>query len=214
LSNIIEDEEEREKLTNAFKNVKSIKLMIEWAQKWINSGRRIAFSLVVFVIFEGLMFSSAFAAIYWLKRLLGDDKMKGLIQANNFIARDEGMHTNFGCVMYSYIKHRLSTEEMTILMTEAVEIAKTFTRDAIRVDMIGMNAQLMNEYVEYIADRLMICLEYKKIYNTPIPDQFQFMDSIGFLNKDNFFERRPTEYQKAYNSKNTADWEYKKLAVY
>jgi ribonucleoside-diphosphate reductase beta chain len=124
------------------------------------------------------------------------------------------MHTNFGCVMYDYIVHKLTQEEIYILMTEAVEICKLFTKDAIRVDMIGMNVDLMHKYVEYVADRLLVCLGYEKLFNTNIPDQFQFMDSIGFMNKDNFFERRATEYQKAYSDRNRADWTFKILNVY
>lgn len=204
LLNIIDDVDEREKLISAFKEVKSIKLMIDWAQYWINSDRRIGYSIVVFVIFEGLMFSSAFASIYWLKKIVGENKMKGLMQSNNLIAKDEGLHTIFGSTMYHFVKHKLSYEEIICVMQGAVDIAKTFTEDAIRVDMIGMNINLMNKYLEYVADRLMVYLGYEKIYNTPIPDQFQFMDTIGFLNKDNFFERRPTEYQKSYNNKNRA----------
>jgi ribonucleotide reductase beta subunit family protein with ferritin-like domain len=214
LINIIEDSAERDDLINAFKTVKSIKMMNEWAQRWIDSDRRIGFSIVAFTIFEGIMFSGAFAAIYWLKKILGEDKMKGLTQSNNYIAKDEGMHTNFGCVMYDYVINRLTQEEISVMMIDAVDIAKEFTKDAIRVDLIGMNVKLMSEYLEYVADRLLVYLGYEKIYNTPNPDQFQFMDTIGFLNKDNFFERRSTEYQKAYNSKNKADWKFEIKKVY
>ena len=140
--------------------------------------------------------------------------MKGLTQSNNLIAKDEGMHTNFGCVIYDYVVHRLTQDEITELMSEAVDICKDFTKDAIRVDMIGMNAELMHSYIEYVADRLMVYLGYDKIFMTKIPDQFQFMDTIGFLNKDNFFERRPTEYQKAYNGHNKANWDFKILHIY
>jgi ribonucleoside-diphosphate reductase subunit M2 len=214
LINIIESTEEREKLVFAFKNIESIKSMIDWGCEWIDSDRRIAFSLVAFVIFEGLLFSGAFAAIYWLKKIIGESKMKGLIQSNNFIAKDEGMHTNFGCIMYSFVKHRLSKEEFELLMMEGVTISKKFVEDAIRVDMIGMNVSLMHTYLEYVADRLCVCMGYEKLFNVAIPDVFQHMDTIGFLNKDNFFERRPTEYQKSYNSKNKADWKFKVLNEY
>jgi ribonucleoside-diphosphate reductase subunit M2 len=214
LINIIQDTKERDDLINAFKTVESIKRMIGWANKWITSDRRIGFSIMAFTIFEGLMFSGAFASIYWLKKILGGDKMKGLIQSNNLIARDEGLHTNFGCLIYDYVIHRLSPEEAQTMMTEAVDIAKTFTQDSIRVDMIGMNERLMGQYLEYIADRLMIYLGYDKIYNTRNPEAFSFMETIGFLNKDNFFERRPTEYQKAFNSNNTAEWRFNRVSEY
>lgn len=214
LINIITDPVERVSLMHAYKNVESIKRMIQWAQRWIESERRIGFSIVVFCIFEGLMFSGAFASIYWLKKLLGEDKMKGLTQSNNLIAKDEGMHTNYGCVMYDYVIHKLTSEEIYTLITEAVDICKLFTKDAIRVDMIGMNVNLMHQYIEYVADRLLVCLGYEKYFNTIIPDQFQFMDTIGFMNKDNFFERRATEYQKAYSDRNRADWTFKVLKIY
>jgi ribonucleotide reductase beta subunit family protein with ferritin-like domain len=214
LIDIIEDPVERDELINAFKNVESIERMINWGKKWIESERRIGFSLVAFVIFEGLMFSGAFAAIYWLKKIVGESRMKGLMQSNNLIAKDEGMHTNFGCAMYNFVKNRLTKEEFDCLMMEAVEISKNFVNDAIRVDMIGMNVELMSTYVEYTADRLCVLMGYDKIYNSNLPDAFQFMDAIGFSNKDNFFERRPTEYQKSYNSKNKADWKFKILDEY
>ena len=109
LDNIIKNPIEKQKLIDAFKTVESIRDMIGWGQAWTQSDRRIAFPIMAFVIFEGLMFSSAFAAIYWLKNQLPDNKMMGLIGSNEFIARDEGMHTNFGCLMYDYVIHRLNT---------------------------------------------------------------------------------------------------------
>lgn len=212
LINIVKDEKERNELINAFKTVESIKKMIEWAQKWSSSGRRIGFAIVAFTIFEGLMFSGAFASIYWLKRTKGNGIMEGLTQSNAFIARDEGLHTNFGTIMYSYVKHKLSKPDMEIMMQEAVDIAKGFTKDAIRVDLIGMSVDQMNQYIEYIADMLMVYLGYKKMYNTSNP--FPFMETIGMLNKDNFFEKRPTEYQRSHNQNNTADWKFKILKDY
>lgn len=214
LLNIVTDEKEQHNLINSFKNEGSIKMMIEWAQQWIDSNRRIAFSIVVFCIFEGLMFSGAFASIYWLKKTIGEDKMKGLVQSNLLIAKDEGLHTNFGCLMYSYIKHRLSVEEITELMNDAVHICKLFNKDAIRVDMIGMNVELMHKYIEYIADRLMVSLGYNKIYLTPLPDQFQFMDTIFFVNKNNFFERRTVDYMSAFSDTNRGDWVFNVLNEY
>ncbi len=211
LINIIEDQKERDDLINAFKNVESIKNMINWATAWTNGKRRIAFSIMAFTIFEGLMFSGAFASIYWLKKTVGEGKMKGLVQSNNLIAKDEGMHTNFGCIIYDFVINKLTNDEAKTMMNEAVEIAKQFTKDAIRVDLIGMNPRLMNNYLEYVADRLMVYLGYEKIYGTVIPESFEFMESIGFLNKDNFFERRPTEYQLSYNSQNKGDWQFKIL---
>jgi len=214
LINIITDSVERDELINAFKTVPSIKQMIGWGRKWISSKRRLAFSIVAFTIFEGLMFSGAFASIYWLKKILGEDKMKGLVQSNNYIAKDEGMHTTFGFEIYKHIVHKLSNDEMYSIINEAVEISKSFTIDAIKVELIGMNVKLMNKYIEYVADRILVGLGYEKLYNTTIPDQFQFMETIGFLNKDNFFERRSTDYQLAHNSDNKANWEFNTIDNY
>ena len=188
--------------------------MIGWGEAWIESKRRIGFSVMAFTIFEGLMFSGAFAAVYWLKNQLDDNKMQGLIGSNEFIARDEGMHTNFGCLMYDFVVHRLSIDEANTMMSEAVEIAKNFNKDAIKIRLIGMNETLMGEYIEYVADRLMVYLGYDKIYNTAIPEAFSFMEQIGILNKNNFFERRTSEYQMAHNKDNTADWQFRILDKY
>lgn len=213
LTGIIADETERKKLVNAFEEVESIKRMFKWAEEWTNSNRRIGFSIFAFTVFEGLFFSSAFASIYWLKNHIGKNQMQGFTKSNEYIARDEGMHTNFGCLMYSYVKHRLSVEEAEMLMTEAVDIAKQFNHDAIKVKLIGMNENLMSEYIEYVADRLMVYLGYEKIYNTNIPAALAFMENIGINNKNNFFEGRTTDYQKAHN-KNNKDHEFKILEDY
>jgi ribonucleotide reductase beta subunit family protein with ferritin-like domain len=214
LDNIITNPKEKNELINAFKTVESIKDMIGWGQAWIESERRIGFSIMAFTIFEGLMFSSAFAAIYWLKHQLPDDKMQGLIGSNEFIARDEGMHTNFGCLMYDYVIHRLTPKEAQIMMTEGVDIAKRFIKDALPIRLIGMSEGLMGEYLEYVADRLMVYLGYEKIYSTKMPEAFSFMEQIGVLNKNNFFERRTSEYQMAHNKDNTADWQFRILDKY
>ena len=107
--------------------------------------------------------------------------------------------------------HRLT---QFYIINEAVEISKSFTVDAIKVELIGMNVKLMNKYIEYVADRILVGLGYEKLYNTTIPDQFQFMETIGFLNKDNFFERRSTDYQLAHNSDNKANWEFNTIDNY
>ena len=203
LLNLLDDKDEIDYLINGFKEIESIKKLTEWAFSWIDSKRRIGFHIMAFTIFEGILFSGAFAAIYWLKKDLGQDKMKGFFQSNKLIAKDEGMHTNFGCMIYSFVKNKLSKEESEIMIKEGVDIAKEFMKDTIKIDMIGMTVELMDEYLEYIGDNLSCRLGYDKIYNTQIPESFKFMESIGFLNKDNFFERRPTEYQRAVTSNNT-----------
>ena len=138
--------------------------------------------------------------------------MKGFIQSNNLIAKDEGMHVNFGALMYDFVKHKLTKNEFETMLKEAVDIAKSFMVSALPIKLIGMNSDIMSDYIEYVSDRLAVILGYEKIYDTKIPDALSFMDSIGFLNKDNFFERRPTEYSKAINSENNAtDYNFKIL---
>jgi ribonucleoside-diphosphate reductase subunit M2 len=212
LSNIIRDEAEKTQLLNGFKTIASIKAMTAWAMKWINSkeasiGKRI----VAFAIVEGVFFSGAFASIFWLKKRRSRGKyfMNGLVKSNRFIARDEGMHTNFACILYAFVKNRLSYEEIKEIFDEAVALTTSFTQDAIRCDLIGMNVSLMNEYNKYVSDRLVVYLGYKKIYNATNP--FIFMESIGFLNKDNFFEVRPDSYQSAHTETNTHAWTFTQL---
>lgn len=204
LENIIKDPVEKEYLFNSIKTVPSIELMAKWSFKWIDSSDSLAYRIIAFAAVEGIFFSGAFASIFWLKKYRSNGKniMNGLITSNRFIARDEGMHVKFACLLYSLIKNRLDKEIVQDIIIEAVEISKTFNKDAIKCEMIGMNIDLMYQYIEYIGDTLLVMLGYTKIYNTLNP--FIFMESIGLLNKTNHFEARPTEYQIAHTSKNTA----------
>ena len=212
LTNIVRDKEERDNLSNSISTVPSIKKMSDWAIKWINDeNASIAKRIVAFSIVEGVFFSGAFAAIFWMKKMRSNGKyfMNGLVKSNRFIARDEGLHTNFACVLYSFIKNRLSYEEIKEIFTEAIEISTSFTMDAIRCDLIGMNKELMEQYNKYVSDRLIVHLGYEKMYNVTNP--FDFMETIGFLNKDNFFEMTSDAYQSAVNEKNTQKWEFNVL---
>ncbi len=204
LENIIKDKDEKEKLFNAIKTVPSVKKMADWSFKWIESKDSFAHRLVAFAIVEGIFFSGAFAAIFWLKKYRGMGRhfMNGLIKSNEFIARDEGQHTMFACLLYSHLKNKLKEEEIHSMLKDAVEIAKTFSDDAIQCKLIGMNTELMNQYLEYITDRLSITLGYTAIYKQTNP--FEFMESIGLIRKTNFFESRPTEYQSAHSANNKA----------
>jgi len=157
-----------------------------------------------------VFFFCAFAAIFWLKyyKNKGSDSkgkpfMNGLITSNKFISRDEGLHTDFACDLYSKLKHRLSQDEVNNIMNEGVQIAKEFMIDSIPVKLIGMNNDMMSEYIEYIADRLLVSLGYKKNYNKRNP--FKFMEAIGLSDRTNFHETRPTEYQSAHSMKNQID---------
>lgn len=209
LINIIKDRDEQDKLTNAFKEIGSIKKMSDWAFKWIESDKSLAHRIVAFAIIEGVFFSGAFACIYWLKkhRCNGKAFMNGLISSNEFIARDEGLHVNFACALYSYIVNRVSFDEIKQIFNEAIDISKEFTEDAIQCRLIGMNVELMHQYIKYVSDRLLVMLGYEKIYHVSNP--FDFMETIGLLSKDNFFEKRPTAYQKSHNEETVQmknDW--------
>jgi ribonucleotide reductase beta subunit family protein with ferritin-like domain len=200
LENIIDDKEEREYLFDAIKNVPSIKAMADWALKWIESTSSFAFRLFAFAIVEGIFFSGAFASIFWLKKYRSQGKhfMNGFIKSNEFISRDEGMHVQFAVHLYSLLKHKLSTSLVNQLIDEAVKISITFTDDAIKTKLIGMNPELMEKYIKYIGDRLLVSLGYSKLYNEENP--FDFMETIGMIRKTNFFEHRPTEYKSAYTA--------------
>lgn len=211
LLNIIKDEKERNHLFNAIKEIKPIKDMADWALKWIESDKSYGYRVIAFAIVEGIFFSGAFAAIFWLKYKRGTEKllMPGLVLSNEFISRDERMHTEFACVAYSFIKNRVPESDVVEMMKEAVQISQTFTDDALQCKLIGMNAEQMAQYIQYVADRLMMTLSYNKIYGVDNP--FPFMEAIGVYNKTEFFSHRPTTYQKAHNQKNKADKKFEIL---
>jgi ribonucleotide reductase beta subunit family protein with ferritin-like domain len=198
LDSLVKDKKEKAYLLNSIETVPSIKRMADWAFKWIESTKKFAYRVIAFAIIEGVFFSGAFAAIYWFKKK-HKGMLNGLVKSNEFIARDEGQHTQFSCTMYSMLKNKLSQEEVYQIMDEGVIISQKFVDDAIPVRLIGMNAHMMNDYIEFIADRLLISLGYTKKYNKKNP--FKFMETIGMINKTNFFENRPTDYQDA-NVKN------------
>lgn len=198
LDNIVKDPQKKLHLFNAIETVPAVKEMADWAFKWIDSAESFAHRLIAFAIVEAVFFSGAFAAIFWLKKHRNSGRMfmNGLISSNKLIARDEGLHCKFACTLYSLLEKRLDSSVVNQMMSEGVDIAKNFITKAIPVKLIGMNSDLMNAYEEYIADRLLNMLGYKKMYNTKNP--FLFMETIGLNDKTNFFESRPTEYQDAH----------------
>ena len=204
LENIVKDHDEKNRLFDSIRSVESIKMMADWSLKWIESKDPLPYRLIAMGAVEGIFFSGAFAAIFWLKKYRnnGQSIMNGLIKSNQFIARDEGMHVKTACMLYSLIIEKLDTKEVHKIIIEAVEISKIFNKDAIRCELIGMNLELMSEYIEYVADTMLVMFGYDKIYNTTNP--FDFMESISLTNKTNFFESRPTEYHVAYTTKNVA----------
>lgn len=198
LDNLVTDKPERELLFNSIKTVDSVKLISDWAMKWIESPLSFAHRVVAFCIVEGVFFSGAFASIFWLKRFKSNGRLflQGLVKSNEFIARDEGMHVQFGCEIYKMLHNRLPQQEVYKIITDGVDVAKIFMKDALPVRLIGMNSDSMCQYIEYVADRLLVDLGYQKHYHVNNP--FPFMETIGMVGKTNFFESRPTEYQSAH----------------
>lgn len=188
----IKDKIEKNKMFNAIDTLDCVKQKAEWALKWIDSAPSFAHRLVAFAAVEGIFFSGSFCSIFWLKNR---GLMKGLGKSNEFISRDEGLHCDFACLLYSMLDNKLKKEEIYAIICNAVEIEKVFVKDALPVSLIGMNADLMCQYIEFVADRLLVALNYPRVYNVSNP--FPFMDAISMEGKANFFEERPTEYKKA-----------------
>jgi ribonucleoside-diphosphate reductase beta chain len=164
----------------------------KWALNWIENAPTFAHRLIAFAAVEGIFFSGSFCAIYWLKKR---GLMPGLTFSNELISRDEGMHCDFACLLYSMLQNKISNSEIRSIITEAVELEKEFVTDALPVSLIGMNAQLMNQYIEFVADRLLISLGNNKVYGSANP--FPWMEMISLQGKTNFFEKRVGDYQKA-----------------
>ena len=205
LDNLVKDPVEREMLFQSIETVDSVRRISEWAMKWIHSDLSFAHRVVAFCVVEGVFFSGAFASIFWLKRYKSNGRLflQGLVKSNEFIARDEGMHVEFGCELYRMLQHPLSTEEIREIVEDGVEVAKQFMVDALPVKLLGMSGEAMSEYLEYIADRLLVDLGYAKRYHRSNP--FPFMETIGMVGKTNFFESRPTEYGSAHTESNASD---------
>jgi ribonucleotide reductase beta subunit family protein with ferritin-like domain len=189
----IKDSEEKTKLFEATKHYPCITKKFNWAKKWLNDNRSsFAARLVAFACVEGLLFSSSFASIYWLKKR---GLMPGLTFSNELISRDEALHTEFAILLYSKLVRKLPKKRIHEIIKEAVEIEKEFITEAIPCRMIGMNAKLMTQYIEFVADRLSLQLGYDKIYGAQNP--FDFMELISIESKVNFFERTNSEYALA-----------------
>lgn len=188
----IKDAQEKDKLFNALETVPCVTKKGQWALKWIKS-ESFAERLVAFAAVEGIFFSGSFCSIFWLKKR---GLMPGLSFSNELISRDEGLHCDFACLLYTcHLQNKLSKERVLEIITDAVKIEQEFITEAIPVDLIGMNARLMSQYIEFVADRLLVSLGYSKHYNKTNP--FDFMELISLQGKTNFFEKRVAEYQKA-----------------
>jgi ribonucleotide reductase beta subunit family protein with ferritin-like domain len=192
IDNIIKDVDEKNKLFNALNEFPFIANKANWSFKWIESNDCFAKRLLAFVIVEGIFFSGSFCSIFWLKK---KNIMPGLCNSNELIARDEGNHCKYAILLYSMLSQKLEEFEVHEIFKEAVDIEILFICESLPCDLLGMNSKLMSEYIKYVADRLLVDLNYNKIYNSKNP--FDFMESISVEGKTNFFESRPTQYQKA-----------------
>ena len=189
----IKDNTEKTYLLDAIHTIPCVQSKAHWALKWIVDGEsNFAKRLVAFAAIEGIFFSGSFCAIFWLKER---GLMPGLCTSNEFISRDEGLHTEFAVLLYSMLAHKLTEKDIHELIAEAVKIECEFITEAIPCNLIGMNMELMIEYIKFVADRLLKQLGYTKIYNTTNP--FPFMDRISVEGKTNFFEKRVSEYSKS-----------------
>lgn len=193
----IQDREEKSKLFHAIENFPCIKKKADWAIKWINDNRTgFATRLIAFACVEGIFFSGAFCSIFWLKKR---GLMPGLTFSNELISRDEALHTEFAILLYSKLLKKVPKSKVYDIIKEAVTIEKEFITEALPCRLIGMNATLMSQYIEFIADRLSVQLGYDKIYNSSNP--FNFMELISVESKTNFFEKRVSEYALAEKDK-------------
>lgn len=189
----VRDEAERAKLFSAIDTIPCIGKKAKWALDWIRADAPFAQRLVAFAIVEGVFFSGAFCAIFWLKKR---GLMPGLTFSNELISRDEGLHTDFACLLYSMLEHtRLDQDVVHAMMREALAIETEFICDALPVRLIGMNSEQMTTYLQFVADRLLMALGYEKLYDVSNP--FDFMEMISLSGKTNFFEKRVGEYQKS-----------------
>lgn len=189
----IDDKAEKDKLFRAIQTISCVKLKAEWAQKWIEDKQAdFATRLIAFAIVEGIFFSGAFCAIFWLKER---GLMQGLTVSNELISRDEGLHCEFACELYKEIEKKLPKTKVHKIIREAVDIERQFITESLPCNLIGMNSELMIQYIKFVADRLSSQLGYGKIYNVTNP--FDFMERISLEGKDNFFEKRVTSYAKA-----------------
>jgi len=187
----IKDPQEKTKLLHAIDTIPCVGKKAEWALRWISNGT-FAERLIAFAAVEGIFFSGSFCSIFWLKKR---GLMPGLSFSNELISRDEGLHCDFACLLYSQLVEKLDTKKVTDIIVNAVEIEKEFVTDALPVRLIGMNSTLMCQYIEFVADRLLVSLGCNKHYNATNP--FDFMELISLQGKTNFFEKRVAEYQKS-----------------
>jgi ribonucleoside-diphosphate reductase subunit M2 len=200
----IKDKEEKHKFFNAIENYPCIKKKSDWAQRWINDNRSsFATRLVAFACIEGIFFSGSFCSIFWLKKR---GLMPGLTFSNELISRDEALHCEFAILLYSKLEKKVAKAKIHEIIKECVEIEIEFICEALPCRLIGMNSDLMGQYVQFVADRLCVQLGYPKIYNAA--NCFDFMEMISLESKTNFFEKRLGEYALANVKKSDSDFDF------
>ena len=198
IDTLIKDDEEKNYLFNAIDNLECVRKKADWALRWIDEGS-FQERLIAFAAVEGIFFSGSFCSIFWLKNR---GLMPGLSFSNELISRDEGMHCDFACLLYNqHVVNKLDNDVLTKIIIDAVDIEKEFVSDSIPVALIGMNADMMVQYIEFVADRLLVSLGQEKVYKVENP--FPWMDMISLQGKTNFFEKRVSDYQLAGVSSNT-----------
>ena len=188
----IMDPQEKDYLFKAIQNIPSVTQKANWALKWISAESTFAERLLAFACVEGIFFSGSFCAIFWLKKR---GIMPGLTFSNELISRDEGMHTDFACLLYKHLNNKLSNERIHSIVQEAVTIEMGFVKESLPVELIGMNSDLMSQYIMFVADHLLYALGAPKIYKVQNP--FEWMEMISLQGKTNFFEKRVGEYRRA-----------------
>lgn len=188
----INDPEEQKKLFNAMVTIPCVRRKASWAMRWTSSEATFAERLIAFATVEGIFFSGSFAAIFWLKKR---NLMPGLTFSNELISRDEGLHCDFACALFRHVDNKPSEERVHEIVRDAVSIEQEFLTEALPVSLIGMNNSMMKQYIEFVADRLLVDLGFSKIYHQENP--FDFMENITIDGKTNFFEKRVGEYQKS-----------------
>ncbi len=191
----VENPQRKTELFQAIQKIPCIQQKAQWAQKWMNKDMPFSHRLIAFAVVEGIFFSGSFCAIFWLKSM--GKMVKALGMSNELIARDEGLHTDFAVLLFSYLEAKPDKETVYKIFTDAVEIEKTFINDSLPYKLQGMNSKLMSQYIEFVADRLLVQLGYPKKYGSENP--FSFMDKTCLDGKSNFFEKRVSEYQLASN---------------
>ena len=205
IDSYIKNPEEKSKLFNALEHYPCIKKKGDWAQKWIKDNRtNFATRLIAFACIEGIFFSGAFCSIFWLKKR---GLLPGLTFSNELISRDEALHTEFAILLYNKLQKKVPKARFYEIVHEAVDIENEFICEALPCRLIGMNAHMMTQYIQFVADRLCVQLGYEKMYNVPNP--FPFMELISLESKTNFFEKRVSDYALATKTKDDDVFEFK-----